>query len=220
MTIVKREMLQCALCGNTSEQRIIRSTSAFGSPDLDTRPPEMARSLIIFQIQTCPSCGYCAPSIANSLGKLSTLVNSDDYKQQLNNSKFPRLANAYLCYSILEERVASYAKAGWASIHAAWICDDDNLVRGAKKCRQRALDLLRRAMQEEQDIGNQIAAEEALMVDLLRRSRQFTEAQSTCNEGLGKQPGKYIQDILLFQQKLIAKSDANCHCIGEMKDFK
>jgi len=121
---------------------------------------------------------------------------------------------------MLQEHDVDYVTAGWASIHAAWVCDDDNLIRGAKKCRLRAIDLLRRAIQEGKDFSKQIGGEEALLVDLLRRSKQFKEAQSTYNVGMEKKPGKYIQDILLFQQRLITQTDATCHCTDEMMDSK
>ena len=34
------------------------------------------------------------------------------------------LANHFLCYSLILESSGEFGKAGWASVHAAWACDD------------------------------------------------------------------------------------------------
>jgi hypothetical protein len=57
MTTLYREKSRCAVCGIATEYTSIGSTNAFGSPDLDTRPPEMQRSTIFAWVQRCPECG-------------------------------------------------------------------------------------------------------------------------------------------------------------------
>ncbi len=44
MTTIYNKKITCCLCNKESEYRGIGSTNAFGSPDLDTRPPQMQRS--------------------------------------------------------------------------------------------------------------------------------------------------------------------------------
>ena len=63
MTTLPREMT-CAVCGAPSTQTVVSSASAFGASDLDTRPPEMVRSGLRYEVQECPSCGYCSENIA------------------------------------------------------------------------------------------------------------------------------------------------------------
>ena len=46
----------CAVCGAMHEYRILTSTNAFGSPDLDLRPPMMKRGTMHLWVQECPSC--------------------------------------------------------------------------------------------------------------------------------------------------------------------
>lgn len=65
----------CGVCGGISEQTGLQSTNAFGSPDLDLRPPEMERSTMCYWVQTCPQCGYCASDIAEKLQRSSGLLN-------------------------------------------------------------------------------------------------------------------------------------------------
>jgi len=71
-----------------------------------------------------------------------------------------------------------------------------------------------KANEKGQSFGEQIGVEEALMVDLLRRTGQFEEALITCNEGLKKRLEKLIVGILEFQ-KLLSKSDIACHLVSE-----
>ncbi len=186
MTTTYKEEKKCAVCGNTSKHTGIISTNAFGSPDLDTRPPQMKRSTIDMWIQTCPSCGYCAPDISEQIEKSSEVVRSDSYQRQLNNPEFPKLANAFLCFSLIQESAGEYARAGWACIHAAWSCDDDGSDAAAQKCRMKAVTLFQRAKENGQRFAEQAGAEEALMIDLLRRSGQFELAIRTCDDGLKK----------------------------------
>ena len=55
----------CAVCGATHRYRILTSTNAFGSPDLDLRPPQMKRGTMPLWVQECPSCGYTAEDVSD-----------------------------------------------------------------------------------------------------------------------------------------------------------
>jgi len=176
----------------------------------------MARSTIDMWVQKCPSCGYCAPDISERIKKSSEVVHSDSYQQQLNSQEFPKLANSFLCFSLIQESAGEYAKAGLASIHAAWVCDDADSDAGSQKCRKKAVTLLEKAKENGQRFAEQAGLEEAIMVDLLRRSGQFELALNTCEYGLKKNPERIISDILRFQKVLISKSEVACHTIGEV----
>jgi len=215
MTTIHNIKKKCAICGKISEHSEIMSTNAFGSPDLDTRPPEMVRSTISMWVQRCSSCGYCASDISKWIEKSSEIIRSDSYKQQLNNPDFPELANAFLCFSLILESAGEYASAGWACIHAAWSCDDVGSNACAQSCRKKAVTLLQKARENGQIFAEQAGAEEAIMADLLRRSGQFKLALRICDDGLKKNPEKIISDILRFQKILISKSDIACHTIAE-----
>jgi hypothetical protein len=154
-------------------------------------------------VQTCPSCGYCAPDISEGIEKLSEAISSNSCKRQLDDSEFPKLANAFLCFSLIRESAGDYVRAGWASIHSAWACDDAGHDIDAQKCWKRAVTLLQKAKQNGQIFAEQAGAEEAIIVDLLRRSGQFELALKVCDDGLKKKPAKIISDILQFQKILI-----------------
>jgi hypothetical protein len=63
----------------------------------------------------------CAEAVPESA---RALVESDEYRAQLLDKNFPELANTFLCYALLPEPDKIYEAAAWASIHAAWTCDD------------------------------------------------------------------------------------------------
>lgn len=229
MTIIIDELIKCGICGAEVSVGKLASTNAFGSSDLDTRPPGRERGTIDYWVQRCNSCGYCTPDISKSSSEnLKVLISSKGYKEQLNNPNYSELANSFLCWSIIKEDSGDFAGAGWASIHAAWVCDDNNIISGARECRKRAVELLEKAQKNGQIFGEGEGAEEALMVDLLRRSSQFDKALKICNEKvettfleklkgtfIKKKPLKLISQILQFQKILISNSDTACYTIEE-----
>jgi ssDNA-binding Zn-finger/Zn-ribbon topoisomerase 1 len=221
VTTIKKETKKCVLCGKTSKHDIWMSTNAFGASDLDTRPPEMERSTIFMWVQRCPHCGYCAPDISDAkrikdINEPSEMVRGNPYQEQLKDPNYPDLANSFLCWSVLRESANDFITAGWASIHAAWVSDDD-VKSGAvaKNCRIRAVALLQKARDKGQGSAKQIGAAEALLTDLLRRSGQFGLALSMCEEGLKKKTNDIISSVLRLEKELIAKKDAACHTIPE-----
>lgn len=164
----------------------------------------------------CPSCGYCAPDISEQIEKAPELVKSDDYKQQLNNPYFSKLARTFICYSLIQEDAQEYAPAGWASVHAAWVCDDEANDAASKKCREKAVILFKKAKEIGQQFAQNQQAENILLADLLRRSGQFELALNTCEEGLRENPKTVILNILLgFEKELITKFDVACHKVNE-----
>ncbi|MBZ0174711.1 MAG: DUF2225 domain-containing protein [Candidatus Methanoperedens sp.] len=206
----------CYVCNKASTHAKIMSTNTFGSPDLDTRPPEMERSTISMWVQICPSCGYSSSNISEVNEKALEVIYTDSYQKQFKSPEFPKLANAFLCFSLIQKNNCEYSKAGWNSIHAAWACDDADYETSAQKCRMRAVSLFRKAKENNQKFAGQDGLEEAIIVDLLRRSRQFELALSTCDDGLKKKPEKIISDILQFQKMLIKNKDIACHRIADV----
>lgn len=215
MTTFREVKTECALCGQKSMQAVITSTSAYGWPDLDMRPPEMERSTIGMWVQTCPSCGCCCSDISRQIDQSTEVAHSDSYQQQLRNPEFPELANAFLCFSLIQESGGKYASAGLASLHAAWACDDAGYNASAQTCRRKAATLLKRAREDGQSFVRRAGGEEVIMVDLLRRSGQFELALEMCDAGLQKKPDDEIIQVLQFQKILISKQDVACHSTAE-----
>ncbi len=215
MTTTHSKNKKCAVCGKESEHTEWGSTNTLRYPDLDFRPSEMKRPTINIWIQTCPSCGYCSPDIGELISNATEVVHSDLYQCQLHDQEFPKLSNAFLCSSIIQENAKDYVSATWDCIHAAWSCDDQGLKNGARQCRMKAVRLLSIVREHDQCLGKKAGTDMAILTDLLRRAGQFESALKACNDGLLENPEKIITDILQYQQMLINILDTDCHTIGE-----
>ncbi|MDW8147146.1 MAG: hypothetical protein RMJ48_12775 [Roseiflexaceae bacterium] len=205
----------CAVWGTASEYIEIGSTSAFGAPDLNSRPPEMARSTIFAWVQRCPACGYCAADISQAPGHAGVTVRSIRYRAQLVDSTMPELANSFLRQAIVDERAGDYASAAWAIVHAAWVCNDEEKPEAAQECRGKAAEMVMRAIESGQEITEQRGAETAILVDLLRRAGRFAKARQVI---ASRRPGiidDVILKILAFQELLIARGDVARYTLDE-----
>jgi hypothetical protein len=219
MTTILPKDRKCALCNRSSRQIVIGSTNTLGKyPDLDTRPPEMMRSTIQWWVQTCPSCGFCNSDISEFIGKADIVVKTEKYQKQLNDQKYIKLANAFLCQAMIHEANNEYREAGWACIHAAWACDDVGSEDCSRECRQRALLFIEKTRQLNQKFTSQDGAEAAIIVDLLRRSGQFDLALKKCDEALKTRRDSNISKVLSLERILIGERDLRCHTISEIKD--
>ena len=216
MTTLQEETKECAVCGNESIHMEIISTKALGASDLDARPPEPERSTIQHWIQRCPACGYCAPDIAKGDKEMANIIQSPGYKKQLGSSDSPELANSFLCWTLIQEEVSQNKIAGWTAVKAAWACDDAAYMDAARECRKRAIALLEMARQKGQWFADNAGTEEAVIVDLLRRSGQFEQAMQICDERLAMKPDTFISKIMNYQKQLIRKSDDDRHSTSEI----
>jgi len=216
MTTLREETKECAVCGNKSIHVEIISTKALGASDLDARPPEPERSTIQNWIQRCPTCGYCAPDIARGDKEMANIIQSSDYRKQLRNPDYPDLANSFLCWTLIQEEETQYKIAGWTAVKAAWACDDAGYLGVAQDCRKRAILLLEMARQKGQWFADNAGTEEALIVDLLRRSGQFERAMQLCEDRLAMKPDTFIRKILNYQKQLIRKGDSDSHSTSEI----
>jgi len=215
MTLPGEETETCCLCQTTTKFTIIVSTSMFGSPDLDTRPAEPARDIVRYSVRRCPSCGYCAPGLSEAPEQAQSVVSSAQYQKQLSDKGYPESANSFLCLALLHEKLLEPNRSGWASVYAAWICDDEKKGAAARKCRLRAIDLFRTARERGMPFCTGEGAEEALLADLLRRAKKFEDVRQICQEGLARNPDDVIEGILKFQMDLAEGKDAKCHTIEE-----
>lgn len=160
MTTICKKSSRCAVCQYESEYTEIVSTNTFfGSPDLDTRPPEMKRSTIFTWVRRCHYCGYCASDIKKAPAHASMTVKSPEYRQQLLDPTFPELANSFLCKGLIDASSENYAVSAWALIYAAWACDDAEALEPATVCRCRAIEMIINALQNGQRMSEQHGAE-------------------------------------------------------------
>jgi hypothetical protein len=188
------------------------------SRDLDGRPTNILRSSVYLWIQRCPSCGYCAPEIASGEESDRTVVSSDSYRRQLDDGNFPETANAFLCHNIIMCNRDLFADAAWATVFAAWICDDNGYVESARLCRGNAIELFKKARAYGQNFAESNVQEQIYLIDLHRRKAEFEVASELCEEALLEEHTDKMFDLLYFEQELIDKRDSAGHSVSEADD--
>ena len=207
MTTTYTSTLKCAVCGDSSSHRLLGSTSAFGSYDLDLRPPPPARYTLGAWAQECPSCGYVGESIEELSSGAGEIVSSPEYRELRSKSSELDLVQRFKRHALLWSHDPE--RAGWAMLHAAWVCDDMYLPTVAGQCRQECSDLW---------IGVDWTADPSgirgrvVLVDVMRRSEQFEEASALIGRLL-KMPAlnNETQTVLRFQQLLISRYDRDAY---------
>lgn len=217
MTRLRYLNTTCVVCGESCRFTIPEAIASIGSRDLDTRPAEPLRSTIYAWVKRCPSCGYCAPDPGKAPEGAADVVKLPRYREQLDARRYPGVANTFLCWSLIQEDLGAPAQAAWASLHAAWVCDDEGNDVPARICRKRAADLLRRAWEQGERLASQAGADEALLVDLLRRAGRLREARAVAKEVLEQNPAPLIAGIMRFQVRLITASDRGVHTVAEVR---
>ena len=111
----------CAVCGNDSYHKFNGSTNTFA----EIFPDKIKSSTLPYLIQRCPKCGYCSPDLSELMNGADEQLYSDEYRTQLTNKKFPKLANSFLCAGLLREYAEEYNMAGGDCLHAALVCDNE-----------------------------------------------------------------------------------------------
>lgn len=77
----------------------------------------MLRDTVLHWVHECPHCRYAAPDISEkTTERVQTIVRGEAY--QAIKCKFQRL-------SWMLAQLGEFADAGWSSLHAAWIADDN-----------------------------------------------------------------------------------------------
>jgi hypothetical protein len=217
MTTFNEETVKCAVCGETNKRFNMESTSILGSPDMDMRPAEMKRSTIGNWVYCCSSCGYCAPDLSEDDERNAAIVETVGYQDRLKNKNYSQLANRFRCYAQISESYSNFDSGGWAYLHAAWVCDDEQNEKGAITCRKNSARLFQITREQNQQYNPDKDTEDAIMIDVLRRSGQFEEALSWSKKVLQRGPSETIVQIMEFQRDLINKNDLSCYTIEDAK---
>lgn len=201
----------CYVCGKTSEQMTLLSTNQFGSPDLDLRPPGMARSTMSYWIQECPYCGYVAKELSDETVITKDWLSSNTYISCDNRKFIHRLAELFYRHYLISVENNDNESAFYAALHSAWVCDDAYDVDNAIFCRKKAL------LELEKMIVNDSQNEKLLLMraDLLRRSGQF---ELLIKEYENKKfSEKLFNEIAMFQIRKAKQKDTHCYRIADVQ---
>ena len=209
---------ECSLCGTPSEQRIGRVPTSDGLPDLDSRPSEQMRSSIVFWVQRCPNCGYCATDISLEYPLADQTVHSPVYQKVLLRRSMPEKARQFLAWALIQEANEEFGGAGWAAMHAAWICDDAEKPKAAVECRRLVLDRFARQRARLGHITGfeEPGVEELVLADLCRRTGQQDGAARWVDQGLARHPEEIVRRGLEMEFSLARQKDRGPHSLEEL----
>jgi hypothetical protein len=149
---------------------------------------------------------------------LQSVVASKPYRTQLNNVFFPRLANSFWCSSLIAEAEHRYVAATFAALHAAWACEDD-ILRSSKAdaCRARVVRLIEMSRANGESFGRQLRSWPPILVDSLRRMRNFEAAASASREVLATEPDEFLRRLLQFQLELVSRADSSAQTLAQLE---
>ena len=217
MTTMQVCTATCGVCGFEQQVRVLTSTNAFGSPDLDLRPPPMKRETIALRIQRCDGCGYCAASLDEGSPQMKSMIESSEYQLQLENPDFPGLANSFLCGAMLHEAAGEINLAAIHLVFAAWACDDRGSTTAAAHCRNAAEAMIVRTNESGQPFCEEgDGATDCLRVDLLRRAGRGADAMKIIHAALPKVTNDILRKVLTFQTALIKRRDMGCYTVSDV----
>lgn len=216
MTRILSRTVACAVCGRVVDVPWLVESHRIGGEDLDTRPPFMERSTIAIWVSECPGCGYCAYDLSVAGPQAVDVVKSPEHEKVRRNPTRRAIANRFLCAAMALDAAGLPVRAFWAALHAAWACDDDILPGPATECREVALEYAARARKAGLAIEPGPGASELVLADVLRRSGHFGEARRMVHVGLETRPVLALEQLLLFEKRLIARKDVACHTTDEL----
>lgn len=220
MTRISKVKTQCSVCGSVSEFMLMTSTNAFGSCDLDLRPPEMQRSTMSLWLQECPNCGYVSSSISDkseidsevlkSLLKSEAYLSCDDIKFR------SELAKRFYRYYMLMIHEGNVRAAMFALLHAAWSCDDNRDKENAKLCREKAIPLASKIVGAELYDSENV---NMIRADMMRRAGQFDELireyESVKMKGDARNNPEILNRVIKFQIERAKEHDDKCYTVEE-----
>ena len=214
MTTMREENVKCAVCGKTSRHEFLMSTNAFGSRDLDFRPPEMQRSTMRLWVQQCPYCGYVAGDLSDKCHVDREWLASEQYVRCNGHTFLSPLARCFYQHYMICFKSHRKEEAFYAMLHAAWSCDDagDNVM--AKGCRKTAA-----ALAESLLAGGKVENKESLLViraDLLRRSGQFDRLLSEYADC--KLSDEMGNRVIAFQLDKAREKKDRCYRMSDVVD--
>ncbi len=220
MTTIGENELTCAICGKTSKHRVLTSTSAFGSPDLDLRPPQLQRSTMHLWLAECPYCGYVAEDLEEcscidkgmtTLYDMHRFVRSAEYVScaEEHGIDEPLAEQFFMAYTIAA-RFGDHEKAMQYLIRTAWVYDDLGDTDKASSFRSLAL------TEADHILSGEPEEKDTLMLmreDLLRRSGRFGQL---IEEYSGITFGDPLLDAInAFQIEKAKEGDTGCYTVRD-----
>jgi hypothetical protein len=110
-----------------------------------------------------------------------------------------------------------WGAAGWASLHAAWVCDDAKNEKGSREFRIQATKFFQKAIENGEGFTSDLGEQYRVLVDVVRRTNRLEMALALCKAGIRELEGTTDRVILEFERELILAGDTMSHSIGEVE---
>ena len=207
MTTLFQSEEKCGCCGKKVQVTRIGSTNAFGSPDLDLRPPEMQRSAMFCGMQYCPFCGYAAWELSEKIEQTDELKRLLSEKIDLQDyvPRFERAAAIAVLKGTEPDEV------NWLYLCAAWCADDLDDQAKAKSLRQKIL--------ANTVLDGRMKPERLLqLLDIARRAGDKDFAEKLLALLSRKKLEPLLKNIVQFQKLLLEKNDTAAYTVEDVQD--
>ena len=210
MTTIAYVEKKCAVCKAVHEYIALSSTNAFGSPDLDLRPPEMQRSTMSYWVQECPECGYAAYKVSDPCMIDAAFLKREEYVSCEGIGFVSDLAKTFYRQYMISLQEGRIKDAFFAALHAAWACDDEPDVKNAEKCRLLSIPLITDLIDK-----NDAEKENLLLIkaDLLRRTRRFNELIAEYRNV--RFESETLNKVIAFQIEKAQAEDPYCYRVSD-----
>jgi len=232
MSTIRSYAVQCAVCGNYSEQTHIMSYTSFGYPDLDFRPPSMYRETMEFWVQECPHCGYVNTHLSDPTDllhedllkiyreietKFNWEVETEPYVIRLAKLKRPNMfvvwkhpkAVRFAKLGEMFSQLNQYDDAAEQFLRVAWVFDDDQNEQAATYWRKEAIWHIVWQLRDIITMEKRIC----IYADMLRRTGDFQWLLQLDEYQLKEEI--YIQ-LFNYQRELSMREDSAAHKISEI----
>jgi len=209
--------VECGVCGAEVEVAILVSTNQFGHPDLDCRPPPMARGTMGFWVQECSACGYCAADITKATPEEQAICRGRPFQEFRSSlGKDPRLARSFMTAAFVASQNGDHIGALNLNLFAAWVYDDLHAEKSAGGQRMVAAECLTAAHSVGSRRFDDAGSDEALLVDMLRRAGEFERASEVCREALSQSCNDNVRQVLEYEMFLCEREDSARHTMGDV----
>lgn len=216
MTTVTRAEVRCGVCGEVQELMVLGSTSAFGAPDLDLRPPELARSTQGYWVTTCPGCGFAAEDLGEADEATRAFVRSGSFSSVLAaTSELPETMRPFAVAAAVAEAQDGPTRAAELHLWAAWAADDAGDASAAGAARERAVAAMKAAHGRGELVYGDAERDALVLADMLRRTNRFPEARALCTDLLVLTGDETHRAVARLQLTLCTEGDRGCHTMQE-----
>ena len=213
MSTYKMVKTKCAICGKEHSFPVVISTSAIGFMDLDTRPPQMKRENLRYEIQMCDHCFYANDDISKlNQNFKKDILSSPAFLKVATDKSINNVAKAFLLAGHISAKCEQYKEAGIYFLNAAWFFDDLKEETFAKRARNKSLQYLSNYVESSENVNFAV-----LTVDLQRRIEDFEGAIATAIQLKDFGVGEYLEKILNLEIRLCQSRDSLCHTTEEVE---